>query len=105
MEKLFPEPSALWGWVGAIRQHVRSPGIPQVLGHNLVLGHNFGVLPRGSPCVVTTQPGLTFMCNFALISKLSVVCLLVSGPSGTSIFSFSKHNRRWARLQDMDTAQ
>lgn len=44
--------------------------------------------------------GLTLMCNLAFMSKLSVVCLLDSGPSGTSTFSFSKHSRRWARLEE-----
>lgn len=43
---------------------------------------------------------LTLMCNLAFMSKLSVVCLLDSGPSGTSTFSFSRHSRRWARLEE-----
>lgn len=49
------------------------------------------------------EPPLTLMCNFAFVSKLRVVCLLVSGPSGTSPFSFSKHSRRWARLEEHTT--
>lgn len=42
---------------------------------------------------------LTFMCNLAFVNKLNVVCRFDSGPSGTSPFNFSRHKRRWARLQ------
>ena len=39
------------------------------------------------------------MCILALFSKLSVVCLVLSGPKGTSFFSCSKYSRSLARLQ------
>lgn len=42
------------------------------------------------------------MCNLAFVNKLSVVCRFDSGPSGTSPFNFSRHKRRWARLQKQD---
>lgn len=55
-------------------------------------------LPQRVGSAAPNEPTLTLMCNLAFVSKLSVVCLLASGPRGTSPFSFSKHNRRWARL-------
>lgn len=39
------------------------------------------------------------MCILALFSKLSVVCLVLSGPKGTSFFNCSKYSRSLARLQ------
>lgn len=39
------------------------------------------------------------MCILALFSKLSVVCLVLSGPNGTSFFSCSRYSRNLARLQ------
>lgn len=41
----------------------------------------------------------TLMCILALFSKLSVVCLVLSGPKGTSFFSCSRYSRNLARLQ------
>ncbi len=41
----------------------------------------------------------TLMCILALFSKLSVVCLVLSGPKGTSFFNCSKYSRSLARLQ------
>lgn len=41
----------------------------------------------------------TLMCILALFSKLSVVCLVLSGPKGTSFFSCSRYSRSLARLQ------
>ena len=40
----------------------------------------------------------TDMWSLAFISRLRVVCLLVSGPSGTRDFNRSRHCRRLARL-------
>lgn len=39
------------------------------------------------------------MCILARFSKLSVVCLVLSGPKGTSFFSCSRYSRSLARLQ------
>lgn len=39
------------------------------------------------------------MCILALFSKLSVVCLVLSGPKGTNFFNCSKYSRSLARLQ------
>lgn len=39
------------------------------------------------------------MCILALFSKLNVVCLVLSGPKGTSFFSCSRYSRSLARLQ------
>lgn len=39
------------------------------------------------------------MCILALFSRLSVVCLVLSGPKGTSFFSCSRYSRNLARLQ------
>lgn len=39
------------------------------------------------------------MCILALFSRLSVVCLVLSGPKGTSFFSCSRYSRSLARLQ------
>lgn len=41
----------------------------------------------------------TLMCILALFSKLRVVCLVLSGPKGTSFFNCSKYSRSLARLQ------
>lgn len=41
----------------------------------------------------------TLICILALFSKLSVVCLVLSGPKGTSFFNCSKYSRSLARLQ------
>lgn len=41
----------------------------------------------------------TLMCILALFSKLSVVCLVLSGPKGTSFFSCSRYSRSLARLR------
>lgn len=41
----------------------------------------------------------TLMCILALFSKLSVVCLVLSGPKGTSFFNCSRYSRSLARLQ------
>jgi len=41
----------------------------------------------------------TLMCSLAFISRLRVVCLLVSGPKGTRDFKRSKHSRRFARRE------
>lgn len=41
----------------------------------------------------------TLMCILALFSRLSVVCLVLSGPKGTSFFNCSKYSRSLARLQ------
>lgn len=41
----------------------------------------------------------TLICILALFSRLSVVCLLLSAPKGTSCFSSSKYSRSLARLK------
>jgi len=41
----------------------------------------------------------TLICILALFNRLRVVCLVLSGPSGTSCFSCSKYSRSLARLQ------
>lgn len=45
---------------------------------------------------------LTFMCALALLSRPRVVWRLQSGPRGMRAFNRSRHNRRWARLQEKD---
>jgi len=42
---------------------------------------------------------LTLMKRLALVRRPNVVCLEVSGPSGTSSFNFSRQVLRWALLQ------
>lgn len=41
----------------------------------------------------------TLICILALFNRLRVVCLVLSGPSGTSCFSCSKYSRSLARLK------
>lgn len=41
----------------------------------------------------------TLICILALFNRLRVVCLVLSGPRGTSCFSCSKYSRSFARLQ------
>lgn len=41
----------------------------------------------------------TLICILALFNRLRVVCLVLSGPRGTSCFSCSKYSRSLARLK------
>lgn len=43
----------------------------------------------------------TLICILALFNRLRVVCLVLSGPRGTSCFSCSKYSRSLARLQSL----
>lgn len=45
----------------------------------------------------------TLICILALFNRLRVVCLVLSGPRGTSCFSCSKYSRSLARLQSLKT--
>lgn len=92
-------------WGGASKcltffsERIINHGSERLTSNQICLEHFFFCMALGFWVFFFGFVWSTLMCILALFSKLSVVCLVLSGPKGTSFFSCSKYSRSLARLQ------